>query len=859
VEQKEKGFKKSTILLEEHHVKSGFYKRGVSNKAARTYKAWLFRAWRDDREQRSLSGTTVKLEEDYMKSQKGQQRFMAIFLAVVMAFFFMPSGVSYAATTPSTTETALSTMESMTDQTVKIIHTNDMHGSLNTSDWSIGVDLTAGIRAANEHSLLFDAGDSTQGNALASLSDGADVITLMNAAGYDASALGNHEFDYGLATLYTNVQNADFPFLASNVIKAGKPLLEGLSYDGGTKINNGSYTFFEVDGLKIGVYGITTPETLYKTNPKILEGITFEDPTATSQKMIQTLQDQGADVIVCLAHLGVEALSEPANTSVGMANALGEDSGLDIIIDGHSHTAYPAAKTKGILIQQTGHAAAMVGEIGVQYKDGVLTTSGSLIDATTAKTAYTPVETVSEAVNAVLAADEVKTAPVIGQTKTALWSYNTNGFAESRIGETNLGDLVADAMVASSTSFLKGTSDQSKPVVALINGGALRTNIEPGEVTVGACLDVLPFGNTLALKEVTPQILYEVLEHSVSGVISQDSTTGQIIGSSGCFAQISGMTVVYNPNAVVGNRIVSITLAGETTPLDQADQSIPIVLASNDYIVDGGDGYSMLTGLNSLGEVGLLEEIFADYITTLTETNGSVNQPIWEQRMMTTGSYVQAAYEATITVMSETDLGNRVEYTIDQGAVQTGYLDQNGSLNLMGLSDGPHAICIGDGQAVLVNNYSGSGTTDAYPVSVQVTSLLIDPVKGESTLVINDPMDKVYDGAAVDIPKDITQTGSQNAPTFKWFVQNGDTWEALESAPIEVGTYKVVASVLEDDAYQGVETEKSFAISAQEMVVKPSTQNPYTGTVQTTFPGIWMTLLLLTGMGRMAYQRRRHL
>ena len=196
------------------------------------------------------------------------------------------------------TETVIPAAENA-PKNLAVLHTNDMHGALVSSGTStIGADETAGVREATEkaeNTLLVDAGDATQGGTLAALSQGADVITLMNAAKYDAMVLGNHEFDYGQDVLFENVRNADFPVLSANTVykDTGRPILEGIPYAGGTQTNNGQYTIIERDGVKIGIFGVTTPETATKTNPKGIEGIAFNPVEPVAREMIATLKAQG--------------------------------------------------------------------------------------------------------------------------------------------------------------------------------------------------------------------------------------------------------------------------------------------------------------------------------------------------------------------------------------------------------------------------------------------------------------------------------------------------------------------------------------------------------------------------------------
>lgn len=141
-----------------------------------------------------------------------------------------------------------------------ILTTNDLHGALVSSPGVVGADYTAALKRDYRDALLLDAGDAIQGSALAALSKGRDVIALMNAAGYDAMAAGNHEFDYGLDTLLSNARRADFPILSANSSRDGKPVLAGEAYNGGHKINNGAYTLLKRQGITVGIFGITTPE-----------------------------------------------------------------------------------------------------------------------------------------------------------------------------------------------------------------------------------------------------------------------------------------------------------------------------------------------------------------------------------------------------------------------------------------------------------------------------------------------------------------------------------------------------------------------------------------------------------------------
>lgn len=617
-------------------------------------------------------------------------------------------------------------------KTLTVLHTNDMHGALVSSGTStIGADETAGIRAAAEktdNTLLVDAGDATQGGTLAALSQGADVITLMNAAKYDVMVLGNHEFDYGQDVLLENVRNADFPVLSANTVykDTGRPILEGVPYAGGTQTNNGQYTIAQKNGVKIGIFGVTTPETATKTNPKGIEGIAFNPVEPVAREMIKALKAQGAEVIICLAHLGVDPSTSKENSSVGLAEALGPDSGLDMIIDGHSHTVYSKAEPQsGILIEQTGSSSKNIGKISVTMDKGTNTVAGKLIDAEAAFKTCSPDPAVTALADQLMAANAGKLKPVIGNTRTALWGGWVGSSNIARVGEINLGNLIADAMTEGAKELLasdayKDSPYKNLPIVALENGGGVRATIRRGDITVGDSINVLPFGNTLAFKEVTPAILYEALENGVSKVVSQDPETGLITGQGGCFPQISGMSFTYDPRNPArdvktgeeGSRVTAIYLDGSSEPLKRDDTATKIVLCSNDYEIAGGDGYDMLVGLPSVGEGGSLEEVFRDHLTRLTAAGGgSFLAPASQGRIQTAGAYVPKPYAASIKVSGPDEIGSlagkTVEYQVDGGAVQTGVLDENSVLSFDLLPDGPHGIRIGDADDAFINNYSG--------------------------------------------------------------------------------------------------------------------------------------------------------
>ncbi len=219
------------------------------------------------------------------------------------------------------------------EKKITLLHTNDMHGFYIEGKYDgMGAAKLAtfvkSMRAKNPNTLLLDAGDALQGHNLVTLSDGEEGVKVLNQLGYDAMTTGNHEFDYGQEQTVKLAGMLNFPMLAANVKKT----------DGSLLLDD--YKMFTVDGIKVGVFGLGTPETKFKSHPDNTVGLTFDDIYTTSNKMVSMLKSQGANVIVALAHIG----DEGEFTTEMLANKV---AGIDVIIDGHSHSTYETGKVVG--------------------------------------------------------------------------------------------------------------------------------------------------------------------------------------------------------------------------------------------------------------------------------------------------------------------------------------------------------------------------------------------------------------------------------------------------------------------------------------------------------------------------------
>jgi len=385
---------------------------------------------------------------------------------------------------------------------------------------------------------------------------------------------GNHDFNYGQDRLVELAGMTNFPIISANVVKA----------DGTTLL--APYTIKEVDGLKVGIFGLSTPETAYKTNPKNVEGLTFENPIEVAQKMVDELKSK-VDIIVALAHLGLDESSE--FTSEKVAN---EVDGIDVIVDGHSHSLLENGMVVGnTLIVQAGELDKNLGVVNLTIKDGKISNKSARLFTKDEAANITEDADIATLIADTDKENEKITSVVVGKTDVLLDGVRDH----VRAGETNLGNLITDAMINASGAD-----------IAITNGGGMRASIEPGEITKGDVITVLPFGNYVVVKEVKGSAIKEALE---LGVSAYPATLG-------AFAHVGGMTFKFDPDKEVGNRVFEVKVNG--TPLDP-DKTYKV--ATNDFMAVGGDGYEMFSGTPTVVELPGLDEVLISYIQQLGTVN----------------------------------------------------------------------------------------------------------------------------------------------------------------------------------------------------------------------------------------------
>lgn len=520
------------------------------------------------------------------------RKFLSVLLAMAMVLSLTVTGFAIE-DTAAATDAETKTEATMAGKTV-ILHTNDVHGAVN--GYAYIAQLKADYEAKGAEVILVDAGDYSQGKTYVSVTKGADAVTMMNAAGYDVVTLGNHEFDYGYAQLKENMSKAKFKVVCADVFN-----------EDGTPIFDASYTYTTKSGVKVGFFGMETPETQTKANPALIKGLTFATGdafTKAAADQVAALKD--ADVVICLAHLGIDAESAPYRSTDLYAAV----KGIDFIIDGHSHTVMTKGE-KGEPIQSTGTAFANIGVIVIDNATKKIE-SNSLFeikedtakDATVAAAAKTIVDRVDAEYDVVFAKSEV----------TLNGAKAPNG---NRDSETNNGDLITDAMIWKVMQNKEGLTVDADHVVAITNGGGIRAAIEPGDVTKKDINTVLPFGNTVVTIYITGEELLEVLEASTYslpvGGFPQVAGINYTISTAVAYdanAETYPASTYYGPKSI--NRVTINSINGKEF---KADDTYAVV--TNDFSAAGGDTYYAFKAATAKFDTGIpLDEAVMEYVTT---------------------------------------------------------------------------------------------------------------------------------------------------------------------------------------------------------------------------------------------------
>ena len=481
-----------------------------------------------------------------------------------------------------------------------IMHTNDVHGHHEPQRNGDGgaarqATVVSQIRAEVDNHLLLDGGDRFTGTLFHVQYRGQDSVQIMNAIGYDAMTLGNHEFDDGSEVLANFVKGLDFPALSANTDFSEDPFLAGLVEPS---------TVLEVGGEQIGIIGLVTPETAILAKPS-KELVFDNDLIGVTQQEVDKLTAQGINKIVLVTHIGYGADLEVAQ---GV-------SGVDIVVGGHSNTflsnafsgargEYPtvleSASGEPVLIVQASTKTVYLGRLDVEFDaDGLLSDWDG--DAILLSRYISPDPDISDLI-AGLAEPiaELRSTPV-GESAIELTGTNPR---MCRIEECLLGNMISDAIL-----------EETGVDIALQNGGGIRADIDAGEVTLGEVLTMLPFGNLISTFDLSGADVLAVLENSVSRIQLDENNNPSLDGASGRFMQVAGLRYTFDATQEVGSRVVSADVMqdGEYVSVDPA---ATYSVATNDFIRAGGDGYAMLAenAINPYDQGRPLDLVVADYI-----------------------------------------------------------------------------------------------------------------------------------------------------------------------------------------------------------------------------------------------------
>lgn len=521
------------------------------------------------------------------------RKFLSVLLAMAMVLSLTVTSFAIEDTATTRAPEVMTEEATMAGKTV-ILHTNDVHGAI--EGYAYIAQLKADYEAKGAEVILVDAGDYSQGEVYVSDTKGLDAVEMMNATGYNVVSLGNHEFDYGFAQLKDNMSKAKFKVLCADVFNAD-----------GTPIFDANYTYTTKSGVKIGFFGMETPETQTKATPALIKGLTFATDdafTKAAADQVKALKDD--DIVICVSHLGVDAESKPYRSTDLYAAV----KGIDFIIDAHSHTVMTKGEN-GEPIQSTGTKFANIGVIVIDDASKKIE-SNSLCeikedtakDAAVAAAAQKIIDRIDKEYGAVFAKSEVE----LNGAKAP------NG---NRDSETNNGDLITDAMLWKVMQNKEGLTVDADHVVAITNGGGIRDYIKVGDVTKKDIKTVLPFGNTVAVIYVTGAELLEALEASTYslpvGGFPQVCGISYTISTAVAYdanAETYPSSTYYGPKTI--NRVSINSINGKEFKVDDT-----YAVVTNNFVADGGDTYYAFAAATSKFDTGMtLDVAVMEYITT---------------------------------------------------------------------------------------------------------------------------------------------------------------------------------------------------------------------------------------------------
>ena len=497
------------------------------------------------------------------------------------------------------------------DKDIIIVYTNDVHCGVEDHIGYAGFALYRNeMRKLTPYVTTVDAGDFAQGATIGAISQGRYIIEIMNAVGYDVVAPGNHDFDYGMGMFEALRRNLSCGFIACNFRTAED-----------NKLILPAYKILEYGKTKIAYIGATTPETITKSTPTLFMDdkrekylytfggdLTGETLIADIQRAVDEVRSQGVDYVIVVGHLG----EYEDITNVWSAPFIAARTrGIDVFIDGHSHEITPELKIKNadgkeVIITQSGTKLTHIGQVTIDTNGKI---SSKLIDKSDGKD-----EEVDIAIQKIKGMYEDTLNAYQGYTSFDLRAMDDEGTWMLRDAETNLCDLVTDAILDAASMTKTGKAD-----IALVNAGGMRTNIMTGEITFNDTLSVMPFGNTVCIAEVSGQTLLDELE---VGARLAPQRNGGLLHTAGMTYTIDSR--IPTPVRMDKSNMLESIEEGERRIKDVKVNGEPIdpekiykVISVSYVLFDHGDGHMFKGAKQIEPDFAVVSDVLARYIRKL--------------------------------------------------------------------------------------------------------------------------------------------------------------------------------------------------------------------------------------------------
>ncbi len=446
------------------------------------------------------------------------------------------------------------------EKEIVILSINDYHGALAPAGKNVGavklVDALKAEKAKNpEGTIIVSAGDNYQGSAMSNLLYGEPVSEVFKEMGIELSAVGNHEFDWGIDRITKWAEDGEFDFVCTNIYdkRTNQPVDWAEPF-----------AIIEKEGVKVGFIGLATPETAYKTLKANVENYEFRDPIEVITEWVPQVKAAGADIIVALTHLG--SFQDKEGNITGEAADLCAVDGVDAVISAHTHQRVSGMVNGKPLVQAYKHGRSFAKLTFVFDENNKLVSAEPFLD-----NLYDRADTLKDDANMLTIYERYNNEldPVLGKV---LGKTTVDLDHDRYAGPSLLGEWACEIM-----------KDKAGVQIAMTNGGGLRIPVPAGDITAGILYEVMPFDNTLYTMKLSGADIKANIEH---GIMNDE------IG----WIQIAGVRVTYNSKAEAGNRITSMVLEDGTVV--EMDNYYTVV--TNDFMFTGGDKYNFKNSKDGL-------------------------------------------------------------------------------------------------------------------------------------------------------------------------------------------------------------------------------------------------------------------